>query len=72
MGRPLWEIAFMLKLFVVGEYSPDPDDWGSEHFIVIANNAEEAEGLAMRRPAVELPMDSPMVLACENTGYGDD
>jgi hypothetical protein len=53
-----------LKLFVLGEHSPNPDDWHSlRRAIVIAHNEEEALSLHdCFDTAVEVPMDRPRLL----------
>jgi len=61
-----------LKLFVVGEASPDPDEWCARHTLVIAPNAEIAEKLAMDSPAIEIPMNRQMVLEYGNAGWSDE
>jgi hypothetical protein len=66
----------MLKLYVVGESSPDPDTWSGRHYLVIASDEKEAEGLAMSRPATEIPLDSPsaipQIIEVGESGYADD
>jgi hypothetical protein len=61
-----------LKLFVVGENSADPDEWGSKHAFVIAADAESAAKMAMTfGPAIEIPMNAPMVLGYEDSEWSD-
>jgi hypothetical protein len=62
-----------LKLFVVGESSPNPDDWDSgwgspRKAIVIAHDETEAAKLAdeISGPITEIPMTSPVVLMHES------
>jgi hypothetical protein len=55
----------VLKLFVVGESSDDPERWDGSYgsrAIVIARDGPEAEMLAERRPATEIRMDRPMLV----------
>ena len=64
-----------LKLYVVGETSPNPQDWSiwSELSIVIAESAEEATRLAGSVPATEIPMGIPQVLVTmPEPNWGDD
>ena len=62
----------MLKLFVVGERSPDPEEWSRRHWFVIAHDQSEAERLAMEKPATEIPMTTPMVLGDGDSGWPED
>ena len=67
-----------LKLFVVGESSPNPDDWGSgwkerSKAIVIARDEQEASALAgdIGGSVTEIPMTSPIcVLTVFSGGNG--
>jgi hypothetical protein len=61
-----------LKLFVVGENSSDPKEWGSKHAFVIAPDAETAERMAVDlKGAIELPMSEPMVIGYEDSEWTD-
>jgi hypothetical protein len=54
-----------LKLFVLGEASPDPNKWGSwRRAIVIAHDEREALGLHDDEfnIACEIPMDRPCLV----------
>src|SRR5205823_14164937 len=63
-----WRCALMdkLKLFVIGESSPDSAEWGDTNSLalVIAHNAEEALRMfdSVSGPATEIPFDKPMKL----------
>jgi hypothetical protein len=65
-----------LKLFIVGESSPNPDEWNSwgAHAIVVAHDATEAESLAEGccGPATEIPMDAPVCLAFDSAWEPDE
>jgi hypothetical protein len=66
-----------LKLFVIGEQSPDPDDWAFGSLpsaLVIAHDAEEAKRLAPSAcgEPVEIAFDKPKKLLFENTGGWDE
>jgi hypothetical protein len=61
----------VLKLFVVGERSPDPETWSpwGEFSLVIAADAEAALAAVngesaplVRMPVCEIPMDKPLYL----------
>jgi hypothetical protein len=55
----------MMKLYVVGESTPDPEKWSmwSEYALVIASSEEEARKLAGKDAVVqEIPMDKPLFL----------
>jgi hypothetical protein len=62
----------LLRLYVVGESSPIPDDWCGKHAFVVAASPEEAEALAMMSSAVEIPMTEPMVVGYDDSGWGDE
>ena len=57
-----------LKLWVVGEDSPDPDTWSvwGEYCLVIAADEKQARELAYDRfgtePVCEVPLDTPALL----------
>lgn len=51
-----------LRLFVVGEFSPDPDDWVEGYDLVIAGNKREAMRIASGSPAVEVALIRPCLL----------
>lgn len=58
-----------LNLYVVGESSPNPDDWSpySSRKLVIAESPEAAIALAEHYgPATPIPMDTPVVLMSED------
>ena len=57
----------MMKIWVVGESSPDPETWSrwSEFSIVVAATKEEAKALAdahQTDAVTEIPMDRPLRL----------
>lgn len=67
----------MLKLFVVGESSPDPGEWSiwDEYVLVIA--ADEAEAIKLsergeRECVCEIPMDKPLYLVGMRAPGWDD
>lgn len=67
----------MLKLFVVGEASPDPKTWSqwSEYALVIAADADEARRIAGRHGDLvsEIPMDKPTYLVgMTEPDWGED
>ncbi len=57
-----------LKLFVVGEFSPDPEQWcyRGMRALVVAHNAEEAAGMVeFSDMATEIPFDRPLLILTE-------
>ena len=57
-----------MKLFVVGEDSPDPKTWSrwGRQSIVIAADAKDAlkvAGVPPGQPVAEIPMDKPLQIA---------
>jgi len=67
-----------LKLFVVGECSPDPNTWSiwTEYSLVIAESEDQARELANGykvQPVCEIPLNKA-VLLCRNyePDWGDD
>ena len=62
-----------LKLFVLGEYSPNPDEWAEngEIALVVARDKDEAMALYPIRPATEISLNHPFVL-CVLPHYGAD
>lgn len=65
---PHRESAGRLKLFVVGERSPNPEDWRDacgRRAVVAAHSAEEAVRLADETGtfATEIAIDRPLVIA---------
>lgn len=66
----------MMKLYVCGETSPDPEKWSiwSEYALVLAASPEEAAKLSERTPVTEIPLDKPLYLVgmTEPTNWGDD
>jgi hypothetical protein len=57
----------MMKLFVVGESSPNPKDWvkESEFELILAPDAETALRMSSHppgNPVCEVPMDRPLHL----------
>ena len=68
----------MLKLWVVGEGTPDPKEWSiwSEYSLVVAATKEEARRIAERNPmepVCEVPMDKPLCLVrMAEPQWGDD
>jgi hypothetical protein len=64
MSNPIVECEKRMKLFVVGEVSPNPDEWRSNHDLVIASDADEAREMIDYTVIVtEIPMDRAMVLS---------
>lgn len=67
-----------MKLYVVGETSPNPDDWSiwSEWTLVIAPNPERAKELSENprsEPVTEIPLDRECVLcSMEEPSMGED
>ena len=67
-----------MKLFVVGESSPDPDEWNrwSEYCLVIAETPERALELTEKYDSheiAEIPLDKEILLHCEpEHPWGDD
>jgi len=64
-----------LKLFIVGEPSPDPDKWSELRSwgLVIAHTPEEALKLSAEyggEPVTEIPFDEPKVLYLKDSGRG--
>jgi hypothetical protein len=52
-----------MKLFVVGEHSPDPKEWKNPHVFVLAETADEAVEMAHEGFSVaEISMCEPAVL----------
>ena len=62
-----------LKLFVLGERSPNPDEWdmAGEIAIVMAHDSEEALRMYPLQPATEISISESMVL-CVIPNYGAD
>jgi hypothetical protein len=56
-----------LKLYVVGEISPNPEEWEiyDERAFVVARSVEEAKELGGYGCATEIPMNRPMLLGFE-------
>ena len=64
-----------MKLFVVGETSPDPEKWSiwSEYALVLAESSAEAEKMTNNSPATEIPLDKPLYLVqITEPSWGDD
>lgn len=64
-----------MKLWVVGETSPNPEEWGiwSEFAIVVAETAEQACELGDGTPATEIPIDKAQRLVkMPEPAWGDD
>lgn len=66
-----------MKLFVIGEDTPDPDKWSiwSGWRLVLAPDLEAALALVDRASeiACEIPMDKPLVLAAmQEPNWQDD
>lgn len=72
----MMQVEVMMKLFVVGETSPDPKDWSiwSEFQIVIAGSPEQALEMTGRTGDVtEVPMNRPLIVAAmTEPNWGDD
>lgn len=66
------------KLFVVGESSPDPENWSiwSEYSLVIAKGEDEARRLAEKdgeTPVAEIPLTAPLyILTQSEPNWGED
>lgn len=64
-----------MKLYVVGESTPDPGTWSiwSEPSIVVASDIEEARQLGGSGEACEIPMDKAQVLmSMPEPAWGED
>lgn len=66
-----------LKLFVVGESSPDPEKWSiwSEWALVVAESEDAARKMDGRdeKAVTEVPMDKPLYLVkMPEPAWGDD
>ncbi len=68
-----------MKLFVIGNSSPNPKDWSewNEVVFIIAENEKQAQKIAEDNysPICEIPMDKAMVLykaPSPELWYGED
>ena len=68
-----------MKLFVVGESSPDPEKWSiwSEWSLVIAADEDQAKEMAgaggASQDVCEIPMDKPLyIVKMSEPNHGDD
>ena len=68
-------LAKGMKLYVVGESSGKPEDWGNYcRYIVLAYSAEEAAEMAgsPNDQVAEIDTDEPQILALEEDGGNDE